>query len=127
MKHIMDTVKASLSEDRIRAAANVFNEKALWEKLKVCAAKIGKEALLKIFTLYYILKEKPLAASEKALIVGALGYLLLPMDLVPDFLPIVGYLDDIFALGYVIDRYLNYVDDYVRLKAEEKLESWFRK
>ncbi|MBO4312471.1 MAG: DUF1232 domain-containing protein [Desulfovibrionaceae bacterium] len=127
MKNIMDTVKASLNEERIRAAANVFNEKALWEKLKGCAVKLGREAMLKVFTLYYILKEKPLAASEKALIVGALGYLLLPLDLVPDFLPVVGYLDDIFALGYVIDRYLHYVDDYVRLKAQEKLESWFGK
>lgn len=37
----------------------------------------------------------------KALIIGALLYLVLPVDIVPDFIPGAGLVDDVFAIGYV--------------------------
>jgi uncharacterized membrane protein YkvA (DUF1232 family) len=36
---------------------------------------------------------------RKFVVVGALGYVLLPIDLVPDLVPLLGWLDDIGALG----------------------------
>ncbi len=31
-----------------------------------------------------------------------LGYLLLPIDLIPDFLPVIGYADDVIVLALVL-------------------------
>ena len=39
--------------------------------------------------------------SKMLLIAGALAYMLLPLDLVPDFIPVVGWLDDVVVLTWV--------------------------
>ena len=43
-------------------------------------------------------------------------YLASPFDLIPDFLPIVGYLDDVLVAAIVFDGILNYVDRGLILK-----------
>ncbi len=40
-------------------------------------------------------------AQQKALIIGALAYLILPLDVIPDVLPFAGLIDDAFAITYV--------------------------
>jgi uncharacterized membrane protein YkvA (DUF1232 family) len=49
--------------------------------------------------------------SHKGLLVGALGYLLLGRDLVPDDVPIIGGLDDLVVVALAIDLFLDGVPD----------------
>ena len=64
---------------------------ALREKLKQIAAKLKAE-----FTFYQRLQKHPQTPfSAKALLWLAIGYLLMPFDLIPDFLPIIGQLDEL--------------------------------
>ena len=37
-------------------------------------------------------------------IAGALAYVVLPLDLIPDFIPGIGFIDDIFVVGMVMKR-----------------------
>jgi len=55
------------------------------------------------------------AAAKVALGVVAV-YLASPLDLIPDFLPFVGYLDDLLLAAIVVDGLLNYLDRSVLLK-----------
>lgn len=48
--------------------------------------------------LYYTAVAKSTPSSQKAVIFGALAYFFLPLDLIPDALPIVGFTDDLGAL-----------------------------
>jgi len=41
-------------------------------------------------------------APLKALIVGAIGYIVLPIDLIPDMIPVVGYADDLASAAGVV-------------------------
>lgn len=44
---------------------------------------------------------------DKALVLATIGYILMPMDLIPDFLPFIGQVDDIYLLALALDRLLN--------------------
>ena len=47
---------------------------------------------------------------------AALVYLASPLDLIPDFIPFVGYLDDVLVAALVVDGVLNWVDRGLVLK-----------
>jgi uncharacterized membrane protein YkvA (DUF1232 family) len=55
---------------------------------------------LKLGIRYYraILKDPRTPRLPKALLGIALGYMVLPVDLIPDFIPILGYLDDLLII-----------------------------
>ena len=49
-----------------------------------------------------LLADPRVPRRRKLLLVGLVGYLALPFDLVPDFIPIAGQLDDLIAVGLVL-------------------------
>jgi uncharacterized membrane protein YkvA (DUF1232 family) len=66
----------------------------LWRTLKKVAAKASRKMHFSALILFYCLKDKDTPAWAKGVIVGALGYLILPVDLIPDVIPGAGYGDD---------------------------------
>jgi uncharacterized membrane protein YkvA (DUF1232 family) len=62
-----------------------------------------------------LMRDRRLRRRDKLLIGGLAGYLALPLDLIPDFLPIVGQLDDAVAVALVLRRVLRAAgEDVVR-------------
>ena len=61
----------------------------------------------------------------KTIIMGALAYLVLPVDVVPDLLPVVGYTDDVAVIAYALLQALPYMDDEVDAKAEQMVQKIF--
>ena len=57
-----------------------------------------------------------LPRAAKIALAAAAVYLVSPIDLIPDFIPFVGYLDDVLIAAIVVDGVLNYVDRGVVLK-----------
>lgn len=51
--------------------------------------------------------------KTKGFIIGVLGYVILPIDIIPDFIPIVGFMDDLIVIVYAIDQILKYTDEQV--------------
>src|SRR5438876_358438 len=64
---------------------------------------------------YNGLTEAPRKAAKIALGAAVL-YLVSPVDLIPDFVPVLGYLDDVFVAAILIDGMLNFVDRGLVLK-----------
>ena len=63
-------------------------------KLKAITAKLKAE-----FVFYQALQKHPQTPKlAKALLWLAIGYLLMPFDLIPDFLPIIGQLDEVVII-----------------------------
>ncbi len=54
--------------------------------------------------------------ATKIALGAALVYLASPIDIVPDFIPLIGYLDDLLVAAIVVDGVLNYVDRGVVLR-----------
>jgi uncharacterized membrane protein YkvA (DUF1232 family) len=75
--------------------------------------------------LYYTLESDKVSMKDKAIIIGALGYLISPLDVIPDAIPIAGLTDDIAVLIYVVKKIWGEVSDDVKVKAKEKMRLWF--
>lgn len=101
-----------------------FSEDGLWEKIASVAKKAGIKVVYYALLLFYALKSENVTMSDKALIIGALGYFILPLDLIPDFLVSVGYGDDLAVMWGLIKK-LDCIDELVKSQAQEKLTEWF--
>jgi uncharacterized membrane protein YkvA (DUF1232 family) len=56
-----------------------------------------------------LLRDPRVPGKTKAVVVVTAGYLVSPIDLVPDFVPRVGRLDDIVMVAFALDHILNRV------------------
>lgn len=101
-----------------------YSERGLFDKLSSVAKKAGLKVVYYALILYYALQSPKISVKEKALIIGALGYFILPVDLVPDVIAGAGFLDDAAALLAVI-KMLTCIDDEVKRQAKELLRRWF--
>jgi uncharacterized membrane protein YkvA (DUF1232 family) len=57
-------------------------------------------------------KYKNVPTGSIIAIIAALLYFLSPIDLIPDFIPVIGYIDDIFVLGLVFSQVKSDLEEY---------------
>lgn len=114
-----------MKQDEIKKYVMDYSGSDFWEKLAKFALKIGKPVVYNALLLYYLLKSPDCTIEQKTLILGALGYLILPIDLIPDVIPGLGFTDDAAALVTVIKVVKNNITPEIENQAREKLSEWF--
>ena len=102
-----------------------FSFDNLMNKIKESAKKAGLKAIYMALLLYYALESPTISTMDKAIIYGALGYFICPIDIIPDILPFIGLTDDIAVLDWAFSRVKRNVTDMTREKAKTKLKIWF--
>jgi uncharacterized membrane protein YkvA (DUF1232 family) len=105
--------------------ANKFTKSGFVEKISRIAKRAGAKLVYASLILYYTLESDKVSIKDKAIIIGALGYLISPLDVIPDAIPIAGLGDDLAVLIYVLKKVWGEVSDEVKEKAKTKLNSWF--
>ena len=95
-----------------------YSDNGFWNKVKSLGKKVLKPALM----LYYVMKSPDTPLGIKLSIAGALGYLILPTDLIPDIIPITGYTDDLGALLAVVKMCESYITPEIKAQVDAKLE-----
>ena len=63
-----------------------------------------------------LLADRTVPKAAKIALAAVAVYLASPIDLIPDFLPVIGYLDDVLLVAVVLDGLLTYVDRALLLK-----------
>jgi uncharacterized membrane protein YkvA (DUF1232 family) len=58
-------------------------------------------------------------------VLAALTYLLMPVDLLPDFIPVAGFSDDLVALTTLLTLCGGHRSPAIRLRAKRRLDRWF--
>lgn len=102
-----------------------FTTAGFVEKISRIANRAGAKLVYAALILYYTLESDQVTLKDKALIIGALGYLISPLDVVPDAIPIAGLSDDLGVLVYVLNKVWGDVSDDVKQKAMTRLSQWF--
>lgn len=102
-----------------------YSPSALWDKLKRYAKMVGCEGIRNVLRLYYALDNKDMPRKVKLIIYGALGYFILPVDVIPDVIPVIGFTDDLGIIAAAIGVAAMYINAEVKTKADEKLVDWF--
>ena len=97
-----------------------YNEDSFWKKLKHLASNVGSKVLYPALQLYFLLQAKNVPMKAKTLIVGALGYLILPVDMVPDFIPALGFTDDLSALMVALRTLNKYLTPDINARAKDQ-------
>jgi len=59
--------------------------------------------------------DKRVKASQKILAGGIIAYVISPIDIIPDFIPVIGYVDDIVLVVFGLNIILNDLDKQVLL------------
>jgi uncharacterized membrane protein YkvA (DUF1232 family) len=104
---------------------NKFSKQDFVEKIARIAKGAGAKLVYAALILYYTLQSDKVSATNKAMIVGALGYLISPLDVVPDAIPIAGLADDLGVLVFVLKKVWTEVDPEIQVKAKNRLSKWF--
>ena len=102
-----------------------YSESGLQRKIKSAARWAGAKVMYAVLLLYYVLQSPTISKADKSKIYGALGYFILPTDLVVDFLPVVGYSDDLAALMIALHAVATNITPEIKAPAKAKLSKWF--
>lgn len=102
-----------------------YNEQDFAAKITKAAKKAGIKVIYLALLLYYVLKSPKVKMADKGKIWGALGYFILPIDFIPDFIPVAGYTDDLAALQWAFYSVAKNVTPEIEAQAKRKLHDWF--
>ena len=105
--------------------ANKFSPSDFFDKVARIAKRAGAKLVYAALILYYTLQSDKVSTTDKALIVGALGYMISPIDAVPDAIPIIGLTDDLAVLVFVLKKVWGNVEEEIKDKARQRLSKWF--
>jgi uncharacterized membrane protein YkvA (DUF1232 family) len=105
--------------------ANKFSQTDFVEKIARIAKRAGAKLVYAALILYYTLQSDKISATNKAMIIGALGYMISPLDVVPDAIPIAGLSDDLAVLLFVLKKVWTDVDPEIQQRAKKRLSKWF--
>lgn len=102
-----------------------FNAESFFDKIQSAAKSVKRSVLYPAFLLHAVLRKKATPFMDKAVIVGAIAYLILPTDVVPDFILILGYTDDIAALLSAVSKVSSNVTPEIEKEAKDDYEEYF--
>ena len=102
-----------------------FSKRDFAEKISRIAKRAGAKLVYAALILYYTLQSDKVSKKDKAIIIGALGYMISPRDAIPDAIPIAGLTDDLAVLLYVLKKVWTDIDPEIQEKAKKRLSKWF--
>lgn len=115
----------NLSSDTLPQFQRYYSEESFWKKLRKFAKKAGAKTVYYALVLYYTLIDPATPIKYRAVIAGALGYLILPADIIPDFIPAAGLADDWGAILAAVMYVMTAITPAIKDKAKQQLRNWF--
>jgi len=105
--------------------ADAYSEQSFLGKLKAAAIYAGREVVEKALTLYLTAQRPETPLWAKMVIYSALAYFVLPTDLIPDFVPLTGYADDLGTLATALGTVVMSITPEIKQTAKQQVNAWF--
>ena len=102
---------------------NYYSNSDIKKKLIKLVKRVSQKAFRQVVTLMVMLKSKDVPKFAKVSIMCVLGYLICPIDVLPDFLP-VGLVDDFAAIAILIAETSIYMTKEIEEKVDEIIEQF---
>lgn len=91
-----------------------------FQKIKNWAKELKRDVLV----LWFALKNPDTPFLAKAVAFVTVAYALSPIDLIPDFIPVLGYIDDIILIPILVWITLKLVPDDVMIQSRQQAQEW---
>jgi len=104
-----------------------FEEGKLFDKIISLAGKTGTNMLFYALILYFLMTNREIPMRTRLIFMAALGYFILPTDIISDFLPGIGFTDDLSFIIYALTQGTDHITPEIKAKARLKLNSLFKK
>ena len=117
--------KSQITEKELQKYEQHYNDSSFLDKITKYGKLIGINALYKAVQLWFVLQKPDVPAPTKAVIMGALGYLIAPLDFLPDLMPVLGYTDDFVAITFALIKVQGFIDEEVERKSKNLLAKIF--
>ena len=121
IKNSVSEVKLEDITANLKLYEKYFSENELLQKIGKLGKSIGATVLYPVFLLFNLLKSGDINLKEKAMIIGTLGYFILPVDLLPDAIVGVGYADDAAALTAAVTALASCITEDIQNESKEQL------
>lgn len=105
--------------------AGHFSSESFFGKIGEFGKTAGTRVVFAALLLFYAMKSDNMPTTDKAIVIATLGYFIFPKDLIPDFIPVVGYADDLVALFGALKTVTSYIDENTVSQARNKITEWF--
>jgi uncharacterized membrane protein YkvA (DUF1232 family) len=89
------------------------------------ALAAGRDIVEKTLWLYFAAQRPETPRWAKAKVYGALAYLIVPLDAIPDVTPFAGFTDDLGVLALAVATITRYIDVAVKDQTRRVLAQWF--
>ena len=96
---------------------------SLIERVKIWALRIKKD----VVTIYFAARDPKAPLGLRILAALVAAYALSPIDLIPDFIPVLGYLDDLFIVPLGLLLIIRLMPDEVLANARAKADTLLAK
>ena len=111
--------ESQITEKELQKYEQHYNDSSFLDKVTKYGKLIGITALYKAVQLWFVMQKPDVPATTKAVIMGALGYLIAPLDFLPDLMPVLGYTDDFVAITFALIKVQGYIDEEVERKRRD--------
>ena len=115
----------SYNFNELRGYEKNYSEASFRDKIQKYGKIAGSKVVYQALLLYYAATKPSTPLQVKLFIFGALGYFILPIDVIPDFIVGLGYTDDVAVLLGVIKACQMYIDEECKTKASLKVKEMF--
>lgn len=111
--------------EKLKKYQKAFSSKKLLKKLPNYFRAIGIKSIYTVLLLFKAYQRDETPTWAKNIILGTIGYLLSPIDGIPDITPFLGLTDDVGVISFGLVSIACYIDEGVRKEAKAQLGKWF--